>query len=285
MEQKLIYAAPAEDVRDIISAYYFADFPKSALPSGGITARERAAIAQLRFVFSGSAIVIPPGGARIFVDGPVVAGPTTGQTSYEILEGVRLVGAGLLPCGWHAMTRRSAADFLNATIAIDDHFHQSMHDMVAALRQATDFPEMVRLLDEGARALDQFVDPDVRQFVHIVDNWLISSIAPAVSDLYEKFGLSRRHVERLVKHLYGVPPKMLARKYRALRTAKLLHARNAPTEDYAHAFYDQSHMIREIKHFTGQTPSEIRFDVTEFSRTLDARSDLVGQIHPLTALI
>ena len=285
MEQKLVYAAPAEDVRDIVSAYYFADFPREALPEGGIIAHERAAIAQIRIIFSGSAIVMPPGGARIFVDGPVVVGPTTGQTSYEIVEGVRLVGAGLLPCGWHAMTRRSAADYLNTTIAIDRHFHPMMHEAVAKLRCMTDFADMICLLDEGARALNHYVDPDVRQFVHIVDNWLISSIAPEVCDLYEKFGLSRRHVERLVKHLYGVPPKMLARKYRALRTAKLLHARNAPTEDYAHAFYDQSHMIREIKHFTGQTPREIRFDMTEFSRTLDARSDLVGQIHPLTALI
>lgn len=285
MEQQLVYAAPAQDVRDIVSTYYFADFPREALPEGGIVAYERAAIAQIRFVFSGSAVVMPPGGARIFVDGPVVVGPTTGQTGYEIKEGVRLVGAGLLPCGWHAMTRRSAADFLNQTIAIDRHFHQAMHDAVAALRGVADFAEMVRLLDEGARGLDHYVDPDVRQFVHIVDNWLISSIAPEVTTLYEKFDLSRRHVERLVKHLYGVPPKMLARKYRALRTAKLLHARNAPTEDYAHAFYDQSHMIREIKHFTGQTPREIRFDMTEFSRTLDARSDLAGEIHPLTALI
>lgn len=26
-----------------------------------------------------------------------------------------------------------------------------------------------------------------------------------------------------------------------------------------HGFYDQPHMIRELKHFTGKTPGQIRF--------------------------
>lgn len=285
MEQKLVYAAPAEDVRDIVSAYYFADFPKQALPPAGVVAHERAAIAQIRFILSGSGVTVLPTGSHILVDGPVVQGPTTGLTSYEIHEGIRLVGSGLLPCGWHAMTRRSASDYLNSIIAIDENFGQPMHDLVARLKTAQDFATMVTILDEGARLLNQFVDPDVRKFVHMVDDWLISSIDPEVTLLYAKTTLSRRQVERLVKHLYGVPPKMLARKYRALRTAKLLHARNASDADYANAFYDQSHMIRELRQFTGKTPLEIRYDDNEITRILDLRSKLAGQIHPLTALI
>lgn len=282
--QKLIYAAPAEDVRDIISAYYFADFSYANMPEGGVVAHERAAIAQVRFILSGTALVVGPTSSTFFVSGPVIAGPTTGKTSYHILSDIRMVGGGLLPCGWHAMIRRSAADYLNKVIAIDEQFAKPLHDLVAQIGDAQDFDTMVRLLDAGARELNQYVDPEVRKFVHIVDNWLISSIAPEVCTLYDAISLSRRQVERLVKHLYGVPPKMLARKYRALRTARLLHARNATAEEYAHAFYDQSHMIREIKQFTGLTPKEISLDTEGLSRVLDTRGDLAGQVHPLTAL-
>lgn len=279
MLQKLIYVAPAEDVRDIFSAYYYAEFPPDP-----IIAHERAAIAQIRFVFEGSVIAIPPTGIRFHADRALIYGPTTGQTQYEITEGLRFIGSGLLPCGWHAITRRSAADYLNTIIPIDEEFCPTLSGLPGRLAAADGLEAMVALLDEWARSVDRFVDPDVRQFVHMVDHWLISAIAPELDDLHGKTSLSRRHVERLVKNLYGVPPKVLARKYRALRTAKLLHATNAASEDYAYAFYDQSHMIRELKHFTGQTPKEIRFDVGEVTRILDQRSDLAGRIHPLTAL-
>ncbi len=284
MEQRLVYAAPADDVRDIVSAYYFADFPKEAMPPGGIVASERAAIAQVRFVLHGGAVTSLPLGAPVHVNRPVVFGPTTGQTSYEVRNGIHMVGCGLLPCGWHAMTKRSAADYINRIIVIDDQFARPMLDLVAALREAPDFAVMVRLLDEAARALNQFVNPEVRRFVHIVDEWLIGSIAPELNDLYEQTNLSQRQVVRMVKHLYGVPPKLLARKYRALRIAKLLHAREADSMDYGNAFYDQSHMIREIKQFTGQTPQQIRFDNDEISRIIYSRSELIGNLHPLTAL-
>src|SRR3546814_13215291 len=71
--------------------------------------------------------------------------------------------------------------------------------------------------------------------------------------------MSIRSVERMTKHYYGLSPRMLARKYRAVRAAAAI-ARGATidTDALGDAFYDQSHLIREIKPFAGATPGLFR---------------------------
>jgi methylphosphotriester-DNA--protein-cysteine methyltransferase len=67
-------------------------------------------------------------------------------------------------------------------------------------------------------------------------------------------------VQRLVERYFGLPPRALARKYRALRVAALLSSPQLSLEDeaeIAEAFFDQSHMIREITHFVGRTPARL----------------------------
>ena len=54
---------------------------------------------------------------------------------------------------------------------------------------------------------------------------------------------------------FGLPPKLLARKYRALRAAIAITHHDAKLADVlGDAFCDQSHFIRELRHFTGITP-------------------------------
>ena len=68
---------------------------------------------------------------------------------------------------------------------------------------------------------------DRLEVARAIEAWLVASPAPAVEDLVAATGLSRRQVERRTKALYGVPPKLLSRKYRALRAAVTL-AEGAP---------------------------------------------------------
>ena len=54
----------------------------------------------------------------------------------------------------------------------------------------------------------------------MVDEWLSSEPSPPVSALMERSDQSSRQVLRTVNKLYGMAPKYLARKYRALRAAR-----------------------------------------------------------------
>jgi methylphosphotriester-DNA--protein-cysteine methyltransferase len=117
-----------------------------------------------------------------------------------------------------------------------------------------------------------------------VDEWLEAHLNPQVDDLVAATRLSRRQVERLCKRLYGAPPKLLARKYRALRAAVVLAKGEACTAELVEqGFYDQSHCIREIKRFTGITPTRITSDLNELTRLTMKRTEFAGQVAPLVA--
>ncbi len=89
-------------------------------------------------------------------------------------------------------------------------------------------------------------------------------------------GYSARQVQRLVERYFGLTPRALARKYRALRAAALLSAPQLSVEDEAEigaAFFDQPHMIREIAHFVGRTPARLTDQTTPYlAEMIDARN-------------
>ncbi len=85
--------------------------------------------------------------------------------------------------------------------------------------------------------------------------WLSASFKPQIADLLEALPYSERQVQRLVAQFFGQTPVGLIRKFRAVRAATLLTmdeldpALEAQVRD---SFYDQAHMIKEIRHFVGQ---------------------------------
>ena len=121
-------------------------------------------------------------------------------------------------------------------------------------------------------------------FIRAVDRWLEASLSPDIKDLEAATNLSRRQIERLTRQMYGSPPKLLVRKYRALRTANLIARGEGEWQDFIdQGFYDQSHCIREMKEFIGITPSAIRDHASRLTtRTFD-RADLKGRIATLSA--
>ncbi len=73
-------------------------------------------------------------------------------------------------------------------------------------------------------------------------------------------GISRRHLARRFVEVVGVSPKLYAMVWRSRRTLRFLAKRpDVPLADVALAmgYADQSHMTRELRSLTGNTPREI----------------------------
>jgi AraC-like DNA-binding protein len=71
-----------------------------------------------------------------------------------------------------------------------------------------------------------------------------------------------RQLERRFDRAVGLPPKIVDRIFRFQR---LLHTLQAPRDTAitvrpSHGYYDESHLIREFKTFTGQTPADYAAD-------------------------
>jgi len=79
-----------------------------------------------------------------------------------------------------------------------------------------------------------------------------------VARLAEQCGTEQRKLERLVRRDFGLPPKQVLRRARALDMAS--HLRGVADHDEAEAlalrYYDQSHLIREFTALFGMSPRQ-----------------------------
>jgi AraC-like DNA-binding protein len=107
------------------------------------------------------------------------------------------------------------------------------------------------------------------ELIQTVSRWISSEFDPDVEALFAKLTQSRSTATRIIRNYFGASPKQLMRKYRALRAATLLCDPDATPEMRTRVeslFYDQPHMIREIRHFTGRTPGALDSDDTRILR-------------------
>jgi AraC-like DNA-binding protein len=79
-----------------------------------------------------------------------------------------------------------------------------------------------------------------------------------VARLAQQCGVEQRKLERLVRRDFGMPPKQVLRRARALDMAS--HLRGVADQDEAEAlalrYYDQSHLIREFTALFGMSPRQ-----------------------------
>ena len=146
------------------------------------------------------------------------------------------------------------------------------------LRATQDFATRVAIFEQMLVTLMARQQPSYQAFVAEVNAWLVDTAAPDIADLVTRTGLSLRQVQRSCKRYFGSPPKELVRKYRALRAAVAITHDDADLDDLLlESFYDQSHLIREIKHFTGMTPRVFAEQPTELNREIAKRIALERQ--------
>nr|WP_208402916.1 helix-turn-helix domain-containing protein [Sphingomonas japonica] len=244
---------------------------------------ERADHAQLRFRLSAGAsrYCFPDGHEQ---DAPPVhiVGPTTGSVRSSAIGPVDAFGMGVTPLGWAGMFGISAAACANRVLDAHEVLGPGVSTFADRLAAADTIDAKVVIAEE---MIAVFVAADMRSsvFSTVVDAWLAGSASPDVHQLEAHTGLSARQLERRCNALYGAPPKLLARKYRALRAAVAYATHQESLDDLLeHGFYDQSHLIRELKQFTGMTPTQLHDAPTALSQlTISQRTALHGQVPPI----
>lgn len=270
----LRYFLPAPDLRRYISSYYIfrADLP---LVSDVV----RADLAQLRLMIAGR-------GEYRFADGtgsiaPQISlvGPTMAASRFDVVGPVLVFGASLLPTGWAAAVREDANLLVHRVEDATVILGSLLEDALDAMASAPTAEAMVSIGDVALRAVfSRAVDPPL-WFTTGMESWLTDSASPSIDTLIARSGMSARQLARLANRIYGGPPKLLARKYRALQAAITLCEPSLGWGAAAgEAFYDQSHFIREVKRFTGLTPRQFREDPPPVTRLMLQRRGFAAQL-------
>jgi AraC-like DNA-binding protein len=177
------------------------------------------------------------------------------------------VGAALNPLGWSAFTGMRA-----------DRARDRVYDAAHILgEEVRSFAQQCIAQYDGSDASGQAIAARLGEFLmpltrrnpvnpsHVpllarVATWLGESMNPSLDTLFATSGFSQRHTQRLIEQYFGMPPKQLVRLYRANRVAAILADPDTVADEIAACmdlFYDQPHMIRELRRYTGRTPARV----------------------------
>ncbi len=276
---ELHYFPPDPDLADMVSSFYFA---RINMPS--FDEYERADRPQFRFVNNADGEYVFADGHRAPVCRATIIGPTSGHVRAISHCATQLFGFGMLPGGWATLMGADSEKLTDRAIDAADLFGPWIEEVAATLEQAADFEAKLVIGNNFVREVLLRNTPAPLWFIRTVDEWLTATPSPQVPDLVDATGMSIRSVERMTKHFYGLSPRMLARKYRAVRAASAL-ARGVDLDSaqLGDAFYDQSHLIREIKRFAGATPGQLSKPTRYTEATTKGRKEMAGKVSPLVS--
>jgi AraC-like DNA-binding protein len=276
----LKYEPAHAELAHLITTFYHFIFE-----GGRFAEIERADRAQLRIYLKGTGGYKFKGGNFDTICDAVIIGPTTGPVEATGCGPIDLVGWGITPGAWSALMGANGAQWTDRAFDARNVFGDAILDVRQKLIAAPTSADKFAVAKIAAGQLHPIPSDSSFEFTDMVDAWLISSYDPQIEHLIISSRLSIRQLERTTRHYYGMPPKKLARKYRALRAAQLLSSGvSLDDSGLSLAFYDQSHLIREIKYFTGLTPSQLRSGSSILTATtMKNRSALFGHVNPLVS--
>ncbi len=224
--------------------------------------------------YSGQMVVFGKGVGRMqFDDGEVsetsdafFLAPLCQARNFSVSGPAILFGVSLNFRGWAALSGLSVQDyhdrFLPPETVLDEPLAKQFSKLAERWREGD--------LDDAAllEAMNDIVRRGVsklpEQHLTVIDRtleWLSSSFKPDLDVLYDELPYSKRQAQRLVAQFFGQSPVRLVRRYRAVRAATLLSMPQLPEEieaEIREAFYDQAHLIKEIRFFTGRTPKRLQ---------------------------
>lgn len=193
-----------------------------------------------------------------------------------------VIGAALTPLGWAALTGLHAGEHKDRLRNAEEILGPDVTELGQSLN--AQYRDGTMTGRECALAIGDFIGSKVKpinsrhaELIKVVNTWLGSSLNPELADLLDKAAYSERQVQRLTERYFGLSPQALARKYRALRAAALLSFPTLTPEfeaELGDAFFDQSHMIREINRFVGRTPARLKNSDNPFLSEMISPSNL-----------
>lgn len=250
---RLRYFAPPEHLRAYFGSLYI--FTVTAPDYSDVT---RADVPQLRFMLQGGGIYQFQDGATQPTPERCLIGPTMGATRFMLDGPARVVGISLLPAGWIALHGGDASALADRLCEPSER-GAGPEALLGQLRTMEDAEDIATACWSALEPLLAPLPEATWRLLEHIDAWLMGEGSPRIETLVAAAGLSARQLTRLTNRYYGAAPKLLARKYRALRCSARIALDREGWQSLCEdgRFYDQSHLIREIKHFIGLTPHQL----------------------------
>lgn len=255
---ELVFSQPDPRLRDYVRGYE--------------GYRERSTTFERRLqVPSGDVAVIINFGPGFLVDGPEYANGTASARSsfvaglHETHALVSAIGpqyclqVDFTPIGAHRFFGVAMSELRNRSVPLEDVLGSAAALLIERLHNAENWPRRFAIMDEVLAAR---ISQSTREAAGVAWAWrqIVSSCGTGdVGTLAEEVGCSRKHLITQFHQQVGMPPKKLGRILRFNRTLRLSKDDDNPdwgTIARHCGYYDQAHLIREFRQFSGLTPTE-----------------------------
>lgn len=246
--------APAEDLAPWVGGLYatHVELPENYCLDGGLLSDTSFVRIQLGGHWQAQTVDGPMERGRSLL----VFGPNTRMMPVRVTGSFLSVGISLRPGAGYALRGADASHIVDRIVDGRD-FRLDEEGTLDALR-CDDDPEnwllymenRMRQVVESARGA--LPDPVTVAF----EEMAFADPAGSIADFAKKVGISQRQLARIVRRDFGMPPKQILRRARALDMASHLRgvADAAEAEALTLRYFDQAQMTREFTQFFGVSP-------------------------------
>lgn len=248
--------APADDLAPWIGRLYatVVDAPPGHRTECGLLCDG----ATIRIQLKGHWTAETVDGPRAYERAALFFGPHSRRMPVTVTGGFISIGLALRPGSGYAVRGVSAADFVDRLLLCDD-LRLPGERALALFEEGADPETWLTRLEEVIRHVVnepgvQRPDPVSARFEALA----FTDPAASVADFARDCGITQRQLERIVRRDFGMPPKQVLRRARALDMASHLRgvADQAEADEVALRYYDQSHLIREFTALFGMSPTQ-----------------------------
>jgi AraC-like DNA-binding protein len=254
---------PSADLASYVRRFYVFEAP---LPAGAVI--EDFLLAETAFVrclLRGDWTAETGPGEWNTAGNVVFFGANSRPLRVRVKGGFAVTGFAIRPSGWNALFEKAHHHFTDRMLAFQELWGDLANEMFVGVASASDDDSQLRAMEEVIRkriaALHKPAsDAQMARFEVIArtdSTMLVEDAAAAV-------GLSVRQFERRCLASFGLTPKGVLQRSRFLDSATALRGFSSPSETELDAlrYFDQSHMNREFRRYTGMTPRTFANAVT-----------------------
>jgi AraC-like DNA-binding protein len=183
----------------------------------------------------------------------------------RVKGGFAVTGFAVRPSGWHALFAESHHIVADKMLPLQQLWGDIADKMFAAVSQARDDDGQLAAMETMLKErIELLRSPDADLQMARLEVIARTDSTMRVEDAAAEIGLSVRQLERRCLAAFGLTPKAILRRSRFLDTATVLRGFSSPSggELDALRYFDQSHMNREFRRYTGMTPRTFANAVT-----------------------
>ena len=190
--------------------------------------------------------------------GAFFAGQITGPFLIRPSGPARVFGIRFHPHGASQLLKMPAHELTDSVATLDDLSHR-LASQLEGLRELNSVSQQFRALDRIMQKIAEKSDTYDPLIAHAVGEFERTSGLMNITDAAREAGLSSRQLERRFRDAVGISPKVFCRMQRFQR---IFHVMESPDADWVSVavhcgYYDQAHLIRDFREFSGKTPTAL----------------------------